>query len=96
MGPGGREVRTSEIGNQEIWNLEIARILHLRAEIINLRLDRAEFNVMTASLDSSAQLARLAAVHQKTNELQSSLPENAAISTENGRLSGQRKCGGVY
>jgi hypothetical protein len=28
------------IGNQEIWSLEIGRILHLRAEIINLRLDR--------------------------------------------------------
>jgi len=29
----------SEIGNQEIWDLEIGRFLHLKAEIINLRLD---------------------------------------------------------
>jgi len=52
-----RQMRTSGIGNQEIWILEIGQILHLRAEIIKLRLDRAEFNDMTTSQDPIAQVA---------------------------------------
>ena len=32
-------MRTSGIGNQEIWTREIGRFLHLKAEIINLKLD---------------------------------------------------------
>jgi len=39
--------RKSGIGNQEIWNLEIARFLHLKAEIIKLKLDnpKVQFEV---------------------------------------------------
>jgi len=35
----GRGFLKSEIWNQEIWDLEIGRFLHLKAEIIDLESD---------------------------------------------------------